>query len=106
MEQLLFNAIENSKSIHYLVGFNDPEGFRTCEYGRFMRMVEEGKTPELCEIILDQEMIHPYSDIDSNDQNVSLNEVLERSINVLNFLYADKVSVPLQFAISGVWKYN
>ena len=65
LDQLVFNKIKYSKDVHYSIGFNDPEGFRACGYD-----------PELSEMIVNQNAIHPYSDVDANDQNMSLNKSL------------------------------
>ena len=71
-----------------------------------MRMVEEDGKLKLCELIVDQEVVHTFSDVDSYTQKMSWNELSKRNTDVLNFIFSDKVSVPLQFAVSGVRKYD
>ena len=53
---------KNIHDIHYSIGFNDKQGFRTCSYNRFIKMIEQGETPELCKTIIDQRYIHSYGE--------------------------------------------
>ena len=102
MNHITSTQEKKTQDIRYAIGFNDKEGIRTCSSNRFLRMVEKGDIPELCETTVDQSFIHPYIDVDDDDQEISLQDVASRMKDILYMIYGTVVSSPLKFALSGV----
>ena len=58
--------------IFIVISFSNKHGFRTCCYNCFIKMIQEGETPKLCETIIGHKCIHLPGDVDNNDQRRTL----------------------------------
>ena len=94
-----------NNSFMYSMGFKDKKGIQKCSHVEFINMVNARNVLELCKVINDQDLIHLYCDIEAYN-GITLEDLQTQSIETLNNIYKPLTDTTLDFAISGILKYD